>query len=160
MSRARALLFLAGVIVIMVVAGVVALWLSASTVHHLAYQQEFCFAEWCVTPTSYAPGSGEVAVGMHVRSDTRSVSQRPDHPQAWLVAQSGTRIGGGQPSLARLVGPGEAFDTDLVFPTPPSATCPRLLVSEGAWPPFLGLGYAPGPFTEWVDWPLCSTGLG
>jgi hypothetical protein len=29
-------------------------------------------------------------------------------------------------------------------------------VSEGAWPPFLGLGYAPSPFTERASWQLCA----
>jgi hypothetical protein len=158
-SRPRVLPVLVAAIVILALGGVAGIWYSAGTVHHLAYQQEFCFGEWCVSPASYTPGPEAVMVGVHVRSDAKSATQRPDHPQAWLVAQSGNRVGGPQPALGRSVGPGESFDTVLGFPTPRSAACPRLLMSEGAWPPFLGVGYAPSPFTEWVDWPLCSPGL-
>lgn len=143
----------------MFLGGVATLWFSASAVHHLAYQQEFCFAEWCVTPTSYAAAPDEVTVGMRVRSDARSAVQRPDHPQAWLIEGSELRIGGRQPKLERVLGPGETFDTSLAFPAAAFGACPRLLVSEGAWPAFLGLGYAPSPFTESVDWPLCKSGL-
>lgn len=130
--------------------------ISAAQIHHLSYHHEFCFAEWCVTPTSYEPGNGAEQVGVHVRSDARAAAQRPDHPQAWLVQPSGVQAGGPQASLDRQVGAGDSFDTTLVFHAPASGACPRLLMSEGAWPSFLGLGYAQSPFTEWVDWPLCG----
>jgi hypothetical protein len=142
---------------ILAVAGLMAVMFAAgATIHHVSYQQEFCFAEWCVAPTSYAPGTVEVQVGVHVRSDAKAASQRPDHPQAWLVQQSGSQTGGPQATLDRLVGPGDSYEATLVFPAPSSRACPRLLMSEGAWPSLLGLGYAPSPFTERVDWPLCG----
>jgi hypothetical protein len=125
-----------------------------SIVRHQSYEQEFCFAEWCVAPTSYDPGPAAVEVGVHVRSDAKAVGQRPDHPQAWLVEQSGLQIGGPQPTLDRLVGQGESFDSKLVFRIGAPSACPRLVMSEGAWPSFIG--YAPSPFTERVDWPLCD----
>jgi hypothetical protein len=93
---------------------------------------------------------------MRVRSDAKATTQRPDHPQAWLLDQSGAQAGGPQADLDRQVGPGESFDATLVFPVPASQACPRLVMSEGAWPAFLGLGYAPSPFTERVQWPLCG----
>lgn len=143
-------------LLLVVAAAFAALMSAAATVHQSRYGQEFCFAEWCVTPTSYDPGSVSVHVGMHVRSDARATTQRPDHPQAWLLDNSGAQAGGPQASLDRQVGPGESFDANLVFPAPASRTCPRLVMSEGAWPAFLGLGYAPSPFTERVEWPLCG----
>lgn len=45
---------------------------------------------------------------------------------------------------------------NLTFSTSHPGTCPRLLVSEGEWPPFLGLGYAASPFTARVEWRLCE----
>jgi hypothetical protein len=44
----------------------------------------------------------------------------------------------------------------LTFITSQPGTCPRLLVSEGGWPPFLGLGYAVSLFTARVEWRLCE----
>ncbi len=108
-------------------------------------------------PTTYDPGPTSITIGMHVRSDAKTASQHPDHPQAWLVEESGVQTGGPQPSLDRLVGPGESYDATLLFPVGAPGKCPKILVSEGAWPSFLGLGYAPSPFTERVDWPLCGT---
>lgn len=143
-------------LLLVVAAAFAALMSNAATIHQLRYRQEFCFAEWCVTPTSYDPGSVSVQVGMHVRSDARAATQRPDHPQAWLLDQSGAQAGGPQANLDRQVGPGESFDATLVFPAPASRACPRLVMSEGAWPAFLALGYAPSPFTERVEWPLCG----
>ena len=127
---------------------------NALTTRHLAQQQEFCFAEWCVTPTAVESGPGGLHVGVHVRSEAKAASQRPDHPQAWLVDHFGARVGGPEPALDRLVGPGESYDAVMVFAST-GGSCLKLLMSEGAWPPFLGLGYAPSPFTESVDWPLC-----
>ncbi len=126
------------------------------TIRHVPYQHEFCFAEWCVTPTSYETAPGAERIDLQVRSDAKAASQRPDHPQAWLVVRSGEQVGGPQPGLDRLVGPGEAYDTTLVFTDGDAGACPHLLMSEGAWPSFTGLGYAPSPFTERVDWPLCG----
>lgn len=144
------------VLLIIVVVGVIgSTYLSSATVQHLSYQREFCFAEWCITPTAYRPGPESAEVAVHVRSDAKAAAQRPDHPQAWLVGQSGAPTGGPQAGLDRTIGPGESYDASLVFAVGAGGACPRFLVSEGGWPPFLGLGYAPSPFTERVDWPLC-----
>jgi hypothetical protein len=135
----------------------VAMTIAASVSRqHQPFGREFCFAEWCVAPTSYQPNATGVDVGLHVRSDAKAALQRPDHPQAWLESQPGQSTGGPQPSLDRQVGPGETYDAVLAFPIPAPRSCPRLVVSEGAWPSFVGLGYAPSPFTERVDWPLCE----
>ncbi|HSP08758.1 MAG TPA: hypothetical protein VLU92_04095 [Candidatus Dormibacteraeota bacterium] len=149
-------LAIAVTLVLVVAAGLAALTSGGATTHQLPYRQEFCFAEWCATPTSYTPGSAMVQVGMHVRSDAKAATQRPDHPQAWLLELSGAQVGGPQADLDRQVGPGASFDATLVFPVPAPQACPRLVMSEGAWPAFLGLGYAPSPFTERVEWPLCG----
>ena len=144
-------------VVIAFVLALIATWIAANSVKviHQQNQREFCFAERCIAPTSYQQTGGASEVVVHVRNDAKAASQRPDHPQAWLVEQSGTKTGGGQPNLERLLGPGEFYDLTLSFPVTPSA-CPRLAIREGAWPSFLGLGYAPSPFSETVDWPLCG----
>ncbi|HUY73912.1 MAG TPA: hypothetical protein VMW11_05325 [Candidatus Dormibacteraeota bacterium] len=156
LRRRGLLLAIALAVVVMVTSGWLAMTSAGTTIHQLPFRQEFCFAEWCVTPTSYAPGTGAMQVGVHVRSDAKAATQRPDHPQAWLVGQAGSRAGGPQADLDRQVGPGASFDATLVFPVPTPHACPRLVMSEGAWPAFLGLGYAPSPFTERVEWPLCD----
>jgi hypothetical protein len=145
----------ASLLVVVAVVGVAGLTIAGGvSVQHLPYQSEFCFAEWCVTPTTYVPGTNVARVAVHVRSDAKAASQRPDHPQAWLTA-SGVLAGGPQTDLDRLIGPGESYDTTLAFSIRSAGTCPRLQMSEGAWPSFLGLGYTPSPFSERVDWPLC-----
>jgi len=93
-------------------------------------------------------------VHVTVRSSALSIAQRPDHPQAWLVDRQGRQFGGPQPALDRKVGPGQSFDVDLSFRSV-TLTCQTFVVAEGAWPGFLGLGYAPSPFTERVSWRLC-----
>ncbi len=143
-------------LVIVAVVGVAgSTYLVNRTVQHLLFQREFCFAEWCITPVAYYPGPESAEVSVHVRSDAKAASQRPDHPQAWLVEQSGELAGGPQAGLDRTIGPGQSYDVSLVFAGGAWGVCPRFLASEGGWPPFLGLGYAPSPFTERVDWPLC-----
>ncbi len=143
-------------VVIVATVGVVgSIYVINGTAVHLPYQREFCFAEWCVTPTAYYPGPDSAEVSVHVRSDAKALSQRPDHPQAWLVEQSGALVGGPQGGLDRTAGPAQSYDVSLVFAARAAGACPRFLMSEGAWPSFLGLGYAPSPFTERVDWPLC-----
>lgn len=136
----------------------VAMTIAASVSRqHQPFGQEFCFAEWCVAPTSYEPSAAAVDVGLHVRSDAKGAAQRPDHPQAWLLSESGQLTGGPQSRLGRLIGPGESYDTVLAFTIQaPPRSCPKLVMSEGGWPSFMGLGYAPSPFTELVDWPLCK----
>lgn len=141
---------------IVAVVGVVgSTYVVSRTVHHLPFQREFCFAEWCITPTAYHSSPESAEVDVHVRSDAKAATQRPDHPQAWLVEQSGAPAGGPQAGLDRRIGPGQSYDVSLVFAVGAGGACPRFLVSEGAWPSFLGLAYAPSPFTERVDWPLC-----
>jgi hypothetical protein len=117
---------------------------------------EHCFAEWCVTPQSTKTDLQAITVGVQVRSDAKQASQRPDHPQAWLLEATGRQVGGPQPSLDRLLAPGDSYVTTLVFKTSEPGACPMLLVSEGGWPPFLGLGYAPSPFTTQVEWRICE----
>ncbi len=156
LHRPGSRLAIAVALLVLAAAGFLAATSAAAAIHHLSYRQEFCFAEWCVTPTSYEPGTGTVQVGLHVRSDAKAATQRPDHAQAWLVQESGSQAGGPEASLDRQVGPGDTYDATLVFSAPVSRACPRLLMSEGAWPSFLGLGYAPSPFTERAEWPLCG----
>jgi hypothetical protein len=73
-----------------------------------------------------------------------------------VIDAAGRQVGGPQHSLDRLVAPGESYVATLTFSTSQAGTCPRLLVSEGGWPPFLGLGYAASPFTATVEWRLCE----
>jgi hypothetical protein len=120
----------------------------------MAGVERHCFAEWCIAPVSAAAGAGSVSVQVEVTSTARAASQRPDHPQAWLALDSGRQAGGPQPALDRQVGPGESFRTVLVFKI--AGGCPALIVSEGGWPPFLGLGYAPSPFTARARWRVCD----
>jgi hypothetical protein len=119
---------------------------------------EHCFAEWCIAPQSSTIGVQATTVRVRVRSDAKQASQRPDHPQAWLVDATGRKSGGPQHALDGLLGPGDSYTATLTFSTSQSGACPRLLVSEGGWPPFLGLGYAPSPFTARVEWRLCEVG--
>jgi len=115
---------------------------------------EFCFAEWCIAPDSMDRSGSSTLVHTVVRSSALAIAQRPDHPQAWLVDGQGRQAGGPQPALDRPVSPGQSFDADLSFATATS-TCQTFVVAEGAWPRFLGLGYAPSPFTERASWRLC-----
>lgn len=118
--------------------------------------REFCFGEWCIRPVSATWSPTLVRVQVRVRSDAKAVAQRPDHPQAWLVDADTRRTGGQQPSLERSIGPGESFVTSLSFATASPNGCFGLVVAEGGWPPFLGLGYAASPFTERVQWRICN----
>jgi hypothetical protein len=119
---------------------------------------EHCYAEWCVTPRSFAIDSGAVTLRVLVRSDAKQAYQRPDHPQAWLVDGTGQTIGGPQTALDAQLGPGDSYTAALTFATSQPGACPRLRISEGGWPAFLGLGYAPSPFTSIVEWRLCELG--
>jgi hypothetical protein len=121
---------------------------------------EFCFAEWCLQPMSALPGPSGASVVLKVRSDAKSASQRPDHPQVWLVGTQARTSGGPQPALDRLIAAGDSFETTLAFHLSAPGSCPGLLVNEGAWPSFLGLGHASSPFTERVAWRLCDIPTG
>ena len=129
---------------------------GGSSPHAQPSDREFCFAEWCIKPMSATWSPHLVKVVTRVRSDARAISQRADHPQAWLVDSDSRRTGGPQTTLDRLVAPGESYEATLDFATTSPNTCFGLLVSEGAWPPWLGLGYAPSPFTEKVQWRICN----
>jgi hypothetical protein len=118
---------------------------------------EYCFAEWCITPQSATTDGHGITIQVRVRSDAKQASQRPDHPQAWLIEATGGQIGGPQPSLDDQLGPGDSYVATLGFNTSQPGACPMLMVSEGGWPPFLGLGYTPSPFTTRVDWRVCET---
>jgi hypothetical protein len=147
---------LIGVVVIaaIVLAGVVIAWPSAPVLQ--AGGREYCFAEWCIAPNRVSLDTQTVTVTVTVRSDAKQASQKPDHPQVWVLDAAGRQVGGPQHSLDRLVAPGESYVATLTFSTSQAGTCPRLLVSEGGWPPFLGLGYAASPFTATVEWRLCE----
>lgn len=64
-------------------------------------------------------------------------------------------VGGPQSRLDAAIGPGGHYSADLEFAIT-TVRCATFTVSEGAWPPFLGLGYAPSPFTERAAWHLCA----
>lgn len=117
---------------------------------------DYCFAEWCVARQSTAFGSQSVAVRVLVRSDAKQASQRPDHPQAWVIDATGRQIGGPQHALDGMVAPGDSYMASLSFSTPQPGDCSTFLVSEGAWLAFLGLGYASSPFIARVEWRLCE----
>lgn len=117
---------------------------------------EYCFAEWCVAPESSTIGTRAVTVVVQVRSDAKQAPQRPDHAQAWVIDAAGRQIGGPQHALDGELAAGDSHIATLTFITSQPGTCPRLLVSEGGWPPFLGLGYAASPFTASVEWRLCD----
>ena len=123
--------------------------------HHQRDLDQFCFAEWCIAPTAVTHSDSKTAVDVEVRSQARSATQRPDHPQAWVVDPKGKLIGGPQARLNQAIGPQQDYSTELVFPLV-TGRCATFLVGEGAWPSFLGLGYAPSPFTETASWQLCS----
>lgn len=117
---------------------------------------EYCFAEWCIAPESATMGTQAVTVRVRVRSDAKQATQRPDHPQGWVIDATGRQSGGPQHALDRLLASGDSYMATLTFSTSQPGPCPRLLVSEGGWPPFLGLGYAASPFTARVEWRLCE----
>jgi hypothetical protein len=147
---------LGGILVLGIVgAGAIALDRGSSPTLE-AGGHEYCFAEWCIAPQSTTIGSQSVTVRLRVRSDAKQAPQRPDHPQAWLVDAAGGQIGSSEHALDGVLGPGDSYMTTLTFRTPQPGDCPSLLVSEGAWPGFLGLGYAASPFTARVEWRLCE----
>ena len=123
--------------------------------HQQPDDERFCFAEWCLAPTGITVGSTTV-VHVTVSSDALSVTQRPDHPQAWVDDGSGGMVGGPQGKLNSAIAPGQEYSADLTFGIA-IKRCANFTVSEGGWPPFLGLGYTPSPFTERAAWHLCAT---
>jgi hypothetical protein len=143
------------VVAAIVVGGAIAITRQSSPTTE-AGGHEYCFGEWCIAPRSTTVGAQTVTVRVSVRSDAKQASQRPDHPQAWVLDLAGRQIGGPQHSLDRLLAPGDSYTTTLSFSVSQPGACPRLLVSEGAWPAFLGLGYAASPFTARVQWRLCE----
>jgi hypothetical protein len=149
--------YLLGGVLILVVAlvGVIATERAASPAQE-AGGHEHCFGEWCIAPQSVTIGTQEVTVRARIRSDAKQASQRPDHPQAWVIDSTGRQIGGPQAALDGQLGPGDSYVTTLTFSMSQAGTCPRLLVSEGAWPSFLGLGYLASPFTAQAEWRLCE----
>jgi hypothetical protein len=149
----RTLAISIGVVLVAVIA-IGAFTLAGQEPHPQNGQAEFCFAEWCIAPDRLVADEGSTVVHAVIRSDARGITQRPDHPQAWIVDAGGHEIGGPQPALARALGPAASFATDLTFPVTMNG-CTTFIVGEGGWPPFLGLGYAPSPFTERVSWRLC-----
>ena len=155
LSGRRRVRIAAALALVIVVAGGIVLMQGNGAVREPG-GHEYCFAEWCVAPLSAATGDQAVTVRMQVRSDTKQASQSPDHPQAWLVDASARQVGGPQPALAGRMGPGDSYVATLVFKTADAGECPTLVVSEGGWPAFLGLGYAPSPFTTRVEWRVCK----
>jgi hypothetical protein len=148
---------LLGVVLVLVIAVVGAIAVDRETSPaQEAGSHEYCFAEWCIAPKSTTIGIQAVTVRVRVRSDAKQASQRPDHPQAWVIDATGRQIGEPQHVLDDLLAPGDSYMATLTFSTSQPGTCPRLLVSEGGWPPFLGLGYAASPFTARVEWRLCE----
>jgi hypothetical protein len=156
-GRGRTWALVAVAAMLLIVLALAGLTLLGLQPHHQSDRQTFCFAEWCVTPVALRPQTESTEVDVRVSSQAKTASQRPDHPQAWVAVTGGRAAGGPQPALDRLLGPGAAYLVALRFSTD-SAPCFTFTVSEGGWPPFLGLGYAPSPFTERADWQLCATG--
>jgi hypothetical protein len=146
---------IASAVVVILVLAVAGLTVWGQQPHQQPDHNQFCFAEWCIAPTAVTHTRSTTAVDVEVRSQAISATQRPDHPQAWLVDQHGRLIGGPQARLNEAIEPEQDYSTELVFPLV-TARCATFLVSEGAWPSFLGLGYAPSPFTERARWQLCS----
>src|ERR1700694_3360250 len=95
----RRLYFFGGVVVVVIaLAGVISLGREAAPVPE-AGGHEHCFAEWCIALQSATVGEQAVTVGVRVRSDAKQASQRPDHPQAWVIDTAGRQIGGRQRAL-------------------------------------------------------------
>jgi hypothetical protein len=155
-ARVRRPQVLGGVLVLVIaVVGVIALANEGGPAQEPG-GHEHCFAEWCIAPRSATIGIESLSVNVVVRSDAKQSSQRPDHPQAWVIDGAGRQIGGPQPSLDGVLEAGDSYVANLTFSTSEPGTCPRLLVAEGGWPSFLGLGYAPSPFTARAEWRLCD----
>jgi hypothetical protein len=148
---------LIGVVVIasIVVVGVIVMTRQSAPVIE-AGGHDYCFAEWCIAPIRVSIETQPVTVTVTVRSDAKQASQKPDHPQVWVIDAAGRQVGGPQHSLDRLIGPGDSYTSTLTFYTQDQGPCPRLLVSEGGWPAFLGLGYSASPFTSSAEWRLCE----
>ena len=146
-------------VLVIAVAGAIAIDQEISPTKE-AGGHEYCFAEWCIAPKSTAMDIQSMTVRVLVRSDAKKASQRPDHPQAWVIDATGRHIGGPQHALDGILAAGDSYVANLTFSTSQPGACPSLLVSEGGWPPFLGLGYAASPFTARVEWRLCEIAPG
>jgi len=81
--------------------------------HEQPDHQQFCFAEWCIMPTALTRGASSTVVQVVLRSTALSVTQRPDHPQAWLVDGQGRMTGGPQEQLNAAIGPQQERSADL-----------------------------------------------
>ncbi len=152
LRRPVALVVLAAVLVVVIAAA--GLTLLAEQPHAQPDHSRFCFAEWCVAPLAMALAGSTTTVRVEVSSTALGITQRPDHPQAWLVDSAGRSTGGPAIALDRAIGPGASYDADLAYPAA-AGGCASFVVAEGGWPPALGLGYAPSPFTERASWRLC-----
>lgn len=146
---------IASAVLIILMLAVAGLTVWGQQPHHQLGHDEFCFAEWCIAPTAITRSDSTTAVEVEVSSQALSATQRPDHPQAWLADQQGHVVGGPEPRLSGAIGPGQDYKTELVFRLV-STACTSFIVSEGTWPSFLNLGYAPSPFTERASWDLCA----
>ena len=149
-------LWLVAVVVLVAIVLVAILVTRPSAPVREAGGHEHCFAEWCIAPTRVALDTQTVTVTVTVRSDAKQASQKPDHPQVWVVDGAGRQVGGPQHPLDRLIAAGDSYTSTLNFTTSQPGDCPRLLISEGGWPPFLDLGYAASPFTATAEWRLCE----
>lgn len=143
-----------GALILVLISAVAGFTVAGQQPHHQRDHATFCFAEWCITPTALKSSGSTTTVDVEVVSTAKSAAQRPDHPQAWIVLPQGGMTGGPQARLGGAIGPQQQYTTELQFDLATSE-CVTFLVSEGAWPPFLGLGYAPSPFTERASWQLC-----
>lgn len=150
----RRKLILAVAIIAMAVVAVAGSTLAAMRPHEQAGLAPYCFAEWCVEPVSATTSAQGTVVQVKVSSTARAAAQRPDHPQAWITDSRGHAAGGPQPQLDRQIGPQASYVERLDFALP-MTDCVDFVVAEGAWPRFLGLGYAPSPFTARAHWRLC-----
>jgi hypothetical protein len=165
---------IAGGVALLLVAYAAAL-LAASLLSHdrqLARGERRCFDDWCVSVAErrVMPSSGDelLVVALDVSSRARRVTQRPSEPRFWVEDAQGTRYdispddqvawdaehGPNRPVNDR-IGPGEHFDTTLVFRLPATTDRPALIVAEGpSWVGRVLIGSEDSPFHGRTKFPL------
>jgi hypothetical protein len=129
---------------------------ATSRPEYLADGQWKCFDDWCVTVVSAdaaVSGAADRLVVLQVWNSARRVTQRPDHPQAFLLTD-GRATPISAPGLDQRLDAGRKATVRVLLRVPRQAADPLLLVTEGGFPARLVIGDENSPGHAKSVWSL------
>jgi hypothetical protein len=131
---------LIGVVVFWAIYLCVVVAVSLSTPRRVvAIGEDRCFDDWCITVESISSGSSRVSANLRVSSIAKRIQQGAPDTFVYLEDAGGKRYpsrpGGGQPSFATKIGPGESFKTVREFDVPEGVRIAGLVVRHGSTGP-------------------------